>query len=149
MIRLQLPCSMKYRDLAMRMVASACKLIDMPNGSFDDQVISAFGEAFNNAVLHSYGPEGGELQIEIDAAPDRMTICIKDYGRAFDIASVRDPDLESLPESGLGLFIMRSCMDDVSYTPGQPNVLCMTKFLMHDERRTCISRVPTRATRPC
>ncbi len=144
MIRLKLPSSMLYRDLAMRMVTSACKLVQAsrvdrrtgrtrPDREFDDQVISAFGEAFNNAVLHSYGPGGGDLEIEVELLADRMTIRLMEYGRTFDMAGVPEPDLDSLPESGLGLFIMRSCMDDVTYLPGKPNVLTMTKFLAHDD----------------
>jgi serine/threonine-protein kinase RsbW len=135
---------MVYRELAMRFVASACKLVaprrrthatgvERPDDDFDDQVISAFGEAFNNAVLHSYGPDGGEIEIEVEPMADRLVIRLKDHGRTFDIERVPEPDLDSLPESGLGLFIMRSCMDAVEYSPGRPNVLSMTKFLVHDD----------------
>src|SRR5262249_18050932 len=103
------------------------------DSDFDDQVISAFGEAFNNAVIHSYGPSGGDLEIEVDAATDRLVIRLLDFGRPFDMGQVPSPDLDSLPESGLGIFIMRSCMDDVTYPSGAPNVLSMTKFLVHDD----------------
>ena len=126
---------MEYRELAMRFVTSVCKLVEARNGAFHDQVISAFGEAFNNAVLHSYGTKGGELQIEVEPSRDRLTIRLIDYGRAFDPDTVPAPDLDNLPESGLGLFIMRSCMDDVTYTPGNPNVLSMTKFVTDDDER--------------
>lgn|SRR5262249_2152757 len=127
---------MEYRELAMRFVTSACKLVKSANGSFHQHVISAFGEAFNNAVLHSYGPSIGDLEIEIDPRSDRFVIRLMDYGRAFDFDGVTRPDLESLPESGLGIFIMRSCMDDVTYTPGTPNVLTMTKFLLKEAKRS-------------
>ena len=144
MIRLKMPSSMGYRDLAMRFVASTCKLVNprrvhratgrsRPDPDFDDQVISAFGEAFNNAVIHSYGPSGGELEIEVQTAEDRLVIMLRDFGRPFDMSKIPRPDLDSLPESGLGIFIMRSCMDDVTYTSGTPNVLSMTKFLVHDD----------------
>ena len=33
------------------------------------------------------------------------------------------------PESGLGVFIMKSFMDRVEYTPGAPNVLKLTKLV--------------------
>jgi serine/threonine-protein kinase RsbW len=46
---------------------------------------------------------------------------------------VAEPDLDALPESGLGLFIMRSFMDKVIYTAGAPNVLSLTKHLMPQE----------------
>jgi anti-sigma regulatory factor (Ser/Thr protein kinase) len=36
------------------------------------------------------------------------------------------PDLDALPESGLGLFIMRSFMG-VTYRRGRPNLLKLSK----------------------
>ena len=38
------------------------------------------------------------------------------------------PDLESLPESGLGLFIMQSFMG-LTYRRGRPNLLTLSKKL--------------------
>ena len=138
MIRLEVPSLFEYRDLAMRMVASACRLVDVRktdgprpkrDGQFTAQVMSAFGEAFNNVVLHSYGTEGGYLQIEVELAKDALTIRIMDFGKTFDIHSVPTPNLDDLPESGLGIFIIRSCMDIVTYSPGTPNVMSMTKYI--------------------
>jgi len=139
-IRLEVPSLFEYRDLAMRMIASACKLVEVSksdavsaklkrDAQFTAQVMSAFGEAFNNVVLHSYDAEGGNLQIEVELAPEGLTIRIMDYGKTFDIHSVPTPNLDDLPESGLGLFIIRSCMDIVTYVPGSPNVMSMTKFI--------------------
>lgn len=144
MIRVKLPGLLDYRDLAIRMVASACKLVgatrvdpatgqSTPDREFDGEVISAFGEAFNNIALHAYAARGGDMEIEIEPGPGKLTIRLKDYGKSFDIDAVPRPDLDALPESGLGLFIIRQCMDDVTYTTGHPNVLTMTKFLVHDD----------------
>jgi serine/threonine-protein kinase RsbW len=140
----KLPGLLDYRDLAIRMVASACKLVESDRADrdgaasaadreFDAQVISAFGEAFNNVALHSYASRGGDLEIEIEPGIAKITIRLKDYGKSFDIDAVPRPDLDSLPESGLGLFIIRQCMDKVTYTIGQPNVLTMTKFLVQED----------------
>jgi serine/threonine-protein kinase RsbW len=134
LIRLQIPGSLEFRDLAVRVVAAACKLIragdPMLRSAFDDQVISAFGEAFNNAAIHSYrGRQVGTIEIEIEVATDHITLRIADYGQSFDPTQVAEPDLDALPESGLGLYIMRSFMDSVFYTAGAPNVLSMTKHL--------------------
>jgi serine/threonine-protein kinase RsbW len=133
-IRLQVPGVLQFRDLCIRVVAAACKLVAggsaEARASFDDQVVSAFGEAFNNAAIHSYrGQPAGSVDIEIDVDADHITLRISDYGRSFDPTQVLDPDLDSLPESGLGLFIMRSFMDSVLYQAGAPNVLSMTKHL--------------------
>lgn len=144
MIRLRVPGALQYRDLAVRAVAAACKLVGATdshssgplrtNRDFDDQVVSAFGEAFNNAALHSYrGRPSGEVEIEMDVGSESITLRILDYGAGFDIADVPEPDLDTLPESGLGIFIIKSFMDEVSYTAGAPNVLSMTKRLCKDE----------------
>ncbi len=135
MIRLNVPAALRYRDLAIRAVAAACKLVGSEMGlrgrnAFDDEVISAFSEAFNNAALHCAQPAKGLLEIEIDAATDGITIELRDRGAGFDILSVPDPDFESLPESGMGIFIMRAMMDEVQYRLGdgeRPNVLVLRK----------------------
>ena len=136
MIRLRVPGALKYRDLAIRAVAAACKLVGNEDGArhkneFTDQVVSAFGEAFNNAAVHSYrGRDRGDVEIEIELAPGAaITIRLIDYGTSFDFDDVPVPDLDELPESGLGVYIIRSFMDVVTYRPGAPNVLSMTKSL--------------------
>lgn len=145
MIRLNVPCSLDYRDLAMRLVAAACKLVDAqrrndqtgglePDDEFDNMVISAFGEAFNNAVMHGKQSDG-ELGIEIETEAGRVTIRLLDHGQSFDPDAVAPPILEQLPESGMGLFIIHACMHDVVYRPGRPNVLSMTRYDGRGERR--------------
>jgi serine/threonine-protein kinase RsbW len=138
-IHLRVPGTLRYRDLAVRVVGAACKLVGTPEESsgpvradnrWDNEVVSAFGEAFNNAAIHSYdGHRPGDVEIEVDVQPTSITIRLLDYGHSFDLAQVPAPDLDTLPESGLGLFIIRSFMDEVNYIPGSPNVLSMTKFL--------------------
>jgi serine/threonine-protein kinase RsbW len=134
MIRLRVPGALKYRDLAVRAVAAACKLVGdseaRSRGEFDDQVISAFGEAFNNAAIHCYaGRQRGDVEIEMVIAKEGITIRMLDYGNSFDIDNVPEPDLDALPESGMGIFIIKSFMDEVTYQKGAPNVLSMTKRL--------------------
>lgn len=137
-IRLQIPCSLEYRDLAMRLVSGACEIIHtrerdaaagkwLRDPEFDDKVISGFGEAFTNVVVHSGRTDGADIEIEIEPHPDHLTIRLMDHGKPFALSAVPAPDLDSLPESGLGVYIMKSWMDDVSYEPGSPNVLSMTK----------------------
>lgn len=142
MIRLRVPGMLKYRDLAVRTVAAVCKLAyddrgpeaRKPGPNFDEEVVSAFGEAFNNIAIHGYkGRPPGDVEIEMHLTNDRLVIRLIDYGLSFDINAVKEPDLAALPENGLGIFIIKSFMDAVAYTPGQPNVLSMTKYLTGDD----------------
>jgi len=138
-IHLRVPGTLRYRDLAVRVVGAACKLVGTPdeatgplriNSQWDNEVISAFGEAFNNAAIHSYrGGKPGDVEVEVDVGANHITIRLLDFGNSFNLAEVPLPDLEALPESGLGLYIIRSFMDDVKYLAGTPNVLSMTKYL--------------------
>jgi serine/threonine-protein kinase RsbW len=126
--------TLDHRDVTLRAVSAACKLVTRkPQGAtwneFRMQVVSAVGEAFNNIVLHGYDGRGdGEIEIEIRATLDRITIAMRDYGSSFDPTKVPLPDFDALPESGWGLFIIRAFMD-ISYTPGSPNVLTLSKTL--------------------
>ncbi len=126
--------------MAVSLVAGACRLIHprieggaagrrQVDPQFEQQIVSGFGEAFSNVVKHGGGANGADIEIEIETHDHHLTIRLLDQGKPFEISSVPAPDLEKLPESGLGVYIMRSLMEDVSYDPGPPNVLSMSKGL--------------------
>lgn len=135
MIRLSVPGTLVYRDVAVRVVGSAARILrcDAPQqGSdladeFASQIVSAFGEAFNNLVIHGYrGMTPGRVDIEARNVNGVFELELRDHGRAFDPSSHREmPD--ELPEGGMGLFIMRSFVDELRYCEGPPNVLTMVK----------------------
>jgi serine/threonine-protein kinase RsbW len=144
MIRLSVPGTLRYRDLVLRVVTSSCKLVRTlamgrqetrpESQDFDDKVVSAVGEAFNNVAIHAYRDVSpGAVAFEIEVSADGITLRMSDTGRAFEptVEVQRQPDLATLPESHMGLFIMRSCMDKVTYRPGgspaTPNLLTLTK----------------------
>ncbi len=90
------------------------------------------GEAFNNVAIHAYRDlSPGTVELEIEARPDSLTIRMSDTGRCFEPSVERTPDLATLPESHMGLYIVRSFMDQVTYRPSTsaagPNVLTLTK----------------------
>jgi serine/threonine-protein kinase RsbW len=143
MVRLSVPGTLIYRDVVLRVVASVCRLVrcgveeeqEASHGTrvadFDDKVVSAVGEAFNNIALHAYGgPTCGEARLELAYERDLLTIRVCDTGKGFNLSEELGQDLEVLRESHMGLEIMRACMDEVRYSPGDsrsPNVLTMTK----------------------
>jgi len=137
LICLEVPGIIECRDIALRTVSSACKLAmpkprmrDSRYSEFVTHIVSAVGEAYNNIVLHGYaGREAGRIQLEMENSREWMRIIIKDSGASFDPADAPSPDLEALPERGLGIFIMRSFVDEMTYLPGSPNVLTLFKRL--------------------
>jgi serine/threonine-protein kinase RsbW len=135
---------LEHRDVALRAVSAACKLIaqrpQRPElNEFRMHVVSAVGEAFNNIVLHSYaGRNDGVIEMEIHTEPNEIMVEFRDYGESFDLDAVATPDLDQLPESGLGIFIIKAFMT-IRYLPGRPNVLTLSKSLA-PERSTSGSR---------
>ena len=133
LIKIQMVGRLQHRDLVLRSVAAACKLVNArPDSAWADfrtQVVTAVGEAFNNVVLHSYeGQAEGIVEIEIQTRPDHISIELRDWGTSFDPDSVPLPDFESLPESGFGIFIIKTLME-IRYKAGHPNVLTLSKSL--------------------
>jgi serine/threonine-protein kinase RsbW len=77
-------------------------------------------EAFTNIV--NYGLEGTEGQaviLDFEKHPERLIIHITDEGKAFDPTLREEPDIalpaEERPIGGLGIFLIRKMMDQVSY----------------------------------
>lgn len=91
-------------------------------------------EAVNNAIRHAYGSEAGhEVELIVTLYPQRITFRVCDDGRPLEdlhraAPDFDDRDLGSLPEGGMGLFLIQSVMDEVSYeTLDGRNILTMSK----------------------
>jgi serine/threonine-protein kinase RsbW len=137
LVSVSVTAQIEQRDLVGALLVEACRAqVPGERGEvIGHQLVSAFNEAFNNAVLHAYaGTPDGMVEISLDTEPARLVLRIADHGRSFDPRSVTEPDLDSLPEGGLGLYIMRSFMNEVDYQPGDPNVLRLVKYLDGEAR---------------
>ena len=100
------------------------------------QISVAAEEIFVNIAHYAYKPETGKalVRVEVEEAPVRVTITFVDHGMPFDPLAMDEPDV-SLPAEerqigGLGVFLARKAMDDVSYVykDGQ-NILTLKKTL--------------------
>ena len=93
----------------------------------------ALEEAVTNVILYAY-PKGIYGPVELDASrvEDRLVFVLSDSGKPFDPTARPDADisasLEDRPIGGLGIHLVRSIMDAVSYEyrDGR-NILTMTK----------------------
>ncbi len=89
---------------------------------FDDDecgtIAIAVTEAFNNAVIHGNKRDASKkVQLSMFADPAAFRVVIKDEGGGFDPDGIPDPlDPENLlKESGRGVFILKSLMDEVLF----------------------------------
>ena len=102
--------------------------LDLSN-EFDALMVSAFSEVYNDICLHGYAATTGAIDIEMKPSHDDLAIHITEHGAIFDVSKVKPPDLDGLPESGLGIFIVESCVDEFFYRPGPPNTWILRKRL--------------------
>jgi serine/threonine-protein kinase RsbW len=148
-VLLRVPAGLAYRELACRTVAAVCKLSQggaeaarvSATRRFTNELMSAVGEAFNNIVIHSYAQtEPGAVEIELAWTPEQVVVEVRDTGLSFDFDAVPVPDLECPQEKGMGVFIIRSFVDEAKYRAGCPNVLVLTKRSVIADRAPKTSR---------
>ena len=73
-------------------------------------------ESCSNVIRHAYPDrEDGVLQLKIWFTAEKVVIEVIDFGPGFHPESVPYPDLQNPQESGMGLFIIRSAVDEFSY----------------------------------
>lgn len=133
-IKLSVPGTLRYRDVAIRVVAETSRMISSADPAFDTAVIAAFAEIFNNVAIHAYQRVGGgTIEIAIVPGERELVIEVKDQGRAFDPSEVpplpSELDESSLPEGGMGIHIAKTMLDEVTYEAGPPNLWRLCKRL--------------------
>ena len=83
-------------------------------------ILLAVGEALANAIKHgcNYCADKN-VSVRCVAGPARLSIDITDPGPGFDPEQVAKPVPNSLAEGGMGIFMMRSLVDEVSFAFGE------------------------------
>ena len=93
----------------------------------------AFDEMLSNIVKYGYRDQARhEISIRLEISGAHLVAEIVDDGEPFDPLSVPAPQLgggvEERPIGGLGIYFVRTLMDDVKYARrGNRNVLVLTK----------------------
>ena len=79
-------------------------------------------EAVSNIIFYAY--EKGSVvddavDIRLEWVDRWLTVTLEDHGVAFDPTAKKDPDItlsaEERPIGGLGIFLIKKIMDEVSY----------------------------------
>ena len=84
-------------------------------------LLVAVGEICNNIIKHAYrGQPGFPIVITLDVFEDRFVVTTEDKGVTFNPSVYRPPDLDSVPEGGMGLFLVRQTVDEVTFDVARP-----------------------------
>ena len=101
----------KARRWLMRLVLGA----GFPPGDAHDLAV-AFSEACANVHRHAYsGRRDGRVDLRLAIDRERVVVTVEHDGLPFDPGAYAPPDLGRPAESGYGLYLIASLVDEVSF----------------------------------
>ncbi len=130
-----IPTQTKYLNLLGSIGERIAKELDNFTGdraALAYQLNLVLTEATVNAIKHGCCENDLKncVRVAIHLQNDELNIKVYDHGQGFDLEKVPLPDFDHPGESGMGLFLIRSVMDSVSYTKTKEhNVLEIIKYL--------------------
>lgn len=127
-VQLRIPCKAEWVALARLSVAAVASRLHFSIDEIED-IKLAVAEACTNAIQHAHGSP--YIEIKCEALPDSLRIGVRDYGQGTRPETIRSRDIEEERVGGLGVFLIRSLMDDVTYdvNPENGTQLVMLKRL--------------------
>ena len=127
-VELRVPCKAEWVALARLSVAAVASRLHFSIDEIED-IKLAVAEACTNAIQHAHG--SSYIEIRCEALAEGLRISVRDFGYGTRPETIRSRDLEDERVGGLGVFLIRSLMDDVTYDvhPEQGTHLVMLKRL--------------------
>lgn len=138
-ITLKLPSRLELLAVLDRVLLTVCERME-----FDEDTCSQLSmgviEAGTNAVQHGHKRDATKFfEVEFRLFPDRLEVDVRDQGTGFELAKLV-PDVTTpehlLDMRGRGIFIMRSCCDEVEFEMGPNGTVCRLVKHRVAQRRT-------------
>ena len=126
-ISVRIPSRLELLGLLDRVADTLCERLDFDEDA-RSQITMSVIEAGTNAIQHGHH-RNASLPVDIDfnVLPDSLEIVVHDSGKGFDIKSING-DMTSpehlLDPRGRGIYIMRSCMDQVEFDFSDDGTTC-------------------------
>ena len=137
LFNMDIPAKLKYIALPRLVTSLVSKRMGFSKDD-EENIEIAISEACINTVLHAYKNSHNNMKrmhIRYLSYPEKLVIVIRDFGRGFDPYFVQQyvkrKDAEMPEKVGLGLFLIKTMMDEVevdSSLPGGTQVR-MTKYI--------------------
>jgi serine/threonine-protein kinase RsbW len=135
---LSFPAKPDYLLLARLALSGLARQVRMSDEVLADLKL-AVTEACGNAVRHAYqGEAGGDVSVSYVVAKDVLEIVVEDQGTGMEVEEqdISDGPVAIPVESGMGLAIIRTIVDDLEIRPGADDrgtVVRMSKRLVSAE----------------
>lgn len=127
-VELRIPSRAEWVGVARLAVAGIASRLQFSIEDIEDLKL-AVAEACTNCIQHATGCQCVSISCAIFS--DKIVVTVEDTGKGFSGGELAPKQLGAPKVGGLGVFLIRSLMDDVEYelNPESGTRLTMTKFL--------------------
>ncbi|ABW17579.1 ATP-binding protein [Alkaliphilus oremlandii] len=129
--KLTVPSKPEYVGVIRLTLAAIASRVGFDIEKIEDMKV-AVAEACTNAIIHGCHCEHGKnFNIDFVSTEEKLTILVYDDGEGCYLDNIEEPDLTKPKEGGLGIFIIKSLMDDVEIKSekGKGMMIKMIKYL--------------------
>ena len=131
-----IPSSLDYLETVDRFVENKLKKEGWDKDQIADVAIS-LSEVVTNAIVHGNKSDPQKkVSVQVSLKPDEIMICVTDQGTGINSSCIPNSiDKENLlKETGRGIFIVRSLMDNVEIE-NKENLGCCIKITKRTEKK--------------
>jgi serine/threonine-protein kinase RsbW len=131
-----IPSSLDYLETVDRFVENKLRKEGWDKDQIADVAIS-LSEVVTNAIVHGNKSDPQKkVSVQVSLKPDEIMICVTDQGTGFNSSCIPNSiDKENLlKETGRGIFIVRSLMDNVEIE-NKENLGCCIKITKRTEKK--------------
>ena len=111
-VELRIPCRAEWVALVRLATAAVANRLHFSIEEIED-VKLAVAEACTAVIQHA--AHGEFIEVTFETMPAALHMHVRDSGRASGGSPVRALDFEEARSAGLGVFLIRTLMDEVSY----------------------------------
>ena len=134
-MRVEIPSRLEELSRVEKLAQKIAKTYCVPQDKLDNLAI-AITEAVGNAILHGNRLDPGKtvgISFRLDGV--YLRIDVEDQGPGFDPESLSDPLLPEnlMKESGRGVFILKSLMDDIRFSFSPDGTVVHMAMKVRDE----------------
>lgn len=141
-VRLVIPAQAEYMDVVRLCLYGIATKSGFSFEEIEDLKV-AVAEACNNAVLHAYPEQSeGVIEISFEQQDKSLTVKVKDHGLSFNhgnalkhAAPIQADEAKELQVGGLGIYLMKALMDEVSVQTDQGTEVTLIKYKSGDRPR--------------
>lgn len=126
-IKMEVTANPEYVSIIRLTVSGIANKVGFSLDDIEDIKV-AVSEACTNAIKHSLDDK---FLVEFSILNNGLSIEVQDKGTGYDVDLLQEPDLANPKEGGLGLFIIKTLMDEVNTISNtdEGTKIKMTKYL--------------------